>query len=72
MTKVPVPFLNKGQTRNADRTPPRPQEQGLGPQLAAVRQEPGAQSAGTVGGDGASAPAPDAKPAKPETPPIEA
>lgn len=69
VTKVPVPFLNKGQTRSADQDAAEARKnKDWDPNSPLYGKNPARQSAGTVGGDGASAPAPDAKPAKPETP----
>ena len=38
VTKVPVPFLNKGGARGADQDAAEAQKQGLGPQLATAWQ----------------------------------
>ena len=46
VTKVPVPFLNKGQSRTAEQDAAEiAQEPELGPERAAVRQEPGQAAA---------------------------
>jgi hypothetical protein len=48
VTKVPVPFMNKGQPRKAEQDAAEAQqEQGLGPERALVWQEPGAARLGS-------------------------
>lgn len=72
VTKVPVPFLNKGQTRSPDQDAAEARKnKDWDPNSPLYGKNPARQASGTVGGDAApaSAPAAEAKPAKPDQKP---